>query len=226
MDTGLLITSARHAPWMKQSDIDRELQRLAKAAAKTQGWKSISTTPYWTAGPLFFSLRLGAGAKEGSFYACLAFKWLELDRLLWQVLGMSGNERAPFSLHANGAFVLSGWDIDTIAVRDLAWEPGMLEQQIQHAFAQAAAWAQEVALQVDSLDAYTAYLSREHEAFMQRHPQAKRTIWKELLLVHMLRGEKQAAADIARARIAEGDAGGFQSNGKSFFEHALTRNAG
>ncbi|MCA8294588.1 hypothetical protein LGN19_12360 [Burkholderia sp. AU30198] len=209
---------------MKQSEIDRELRLLVKAEAKARRWKSVGTTPYWTNGPLFFSMTLSAGAKEGSFHSWLRFKWLELDHLLWRVLGMSSNENAPFSLHANGAFVLTGWEIQSFTVRDLVWEPGLLEHQLEIATRQAASRAEEVALEADSLDSYIRFLDREHEIFMRKHPRAAVTIWRERLLVHMLQGEKSSAVDVAKERIAKQDSGGFSSGGKTFFERALALN--
>jgi hypothetical protein len=209
---------------MKQSEIDRELRLLVKAEAKARRWKSIAAIPYWTIGPLFFSMTLSAGAKEGSFHTWLRFKWLDLDRLLWRVLGMSSNEHEPFSLHANGAFVLTGWEVHSTIIRDKEWQPGVLEQLLQAATRQAAAKAQEVAQAVDSLDSYVCFLTREHEAFMEKHPRAAVTIWKELLLVSMLRGDKKTACDIAKDRIAQHNSGGFSSGGKTFFERALALN--
>lgn len=223
MEITLGVLGGEHIP-MKQSEIDRELRLLVKAEAKSRRWKSIATTPYWTIGPLFFSMTLGAGAKEGSFYCYLRFKWLELDRLFWQVLGMSSNEHEPFSLHANGAFVLTGWEVHHTIVRDQEWRTGVLEQLLKAAMQQAAVRAQEVAQDVDSLDSYVRFLTREHQEFMQKHPLAKVSIWKELLLVSMLRGDKKAALDIAKDRIAQDDSGGYLSAGQSFFERALTLN--
>ena len=169
-------------------------------------------------------MSLSAGAKEGSFHSWLRFKWLELDRLLWRVLGMSSNEHEPFSLHANGAFVLTGWEVHSTIVRDKEWQPGVLEQLLQAATQQAAAKAREVAQAVDSLDSYVCFLTREYETFMQKHPRAAVTIWKELLLVSMLREDKKTVCDIAKGRIAQHDSGGFSSGGQTFFERALALN--
>jgi hypothetical protein len=210
---------------MKQSEIDREARLLAKAEAKARRWKSIGSTQYWTIGPLFFELVVSASAKEGTFYFSLRFKWLDLDQVLWRVLGMSSNEHEPFSLHANGAFVLTGWEVHSMIVRELAWQPGVLAQQIQIAAQQAGAKANEVALQVDSLDSYVEFLERDCKTFMQKHPRAAITVWKEKLLAAMLRGDKAVAAEIAKARIAANDSGGFSSGGKSFYERSLALNA-
>ena len=114
--------------------------------------------------------------------------------------------------------------VDTIA-RDLVWDAGVLLQQVQTTARQAAARAQEVSLTVDSLSSYVSFLQHEHAVFMQRHPRAAVSVWKEILLAAMLRGDKQAAAEIARARIVLNDSGGFQAGGRSFYERALALNA-
>jgi hypothetical protein len=209
---------------MKQSEIDRELRLLAKAEARARRWKSIGTTQYWTMGPLFFALIVSAGAKEGSFHTWLRFKWLDLDRVLWKVLGMSSNEHEPFSLHANGAFVITGWEIQSSIVRELDWQPGVLTHQLQVAAQNAASRSQEIALHVDSLDSYVQFLHVEHKAFMMRYPRAAVNVWKETLLVAMIRGDKDAAAEIARERIAARDSGAFSADGQTFYERALALN--
>lgn len=206
---------------MKQSEIDRELRLIAKAEAKKRGWKYVGGMPYWTIGPLFFVIVQSANAKEGSFYSSLRFKWLELDHLLWKVLDMSCNEDAPFSLHANGAFVLSGQEIQTSPRRGLIWSPGVLTEQVESIAELCAQRANEVASQISSLHSYLEFLRREHEAFMQHFPRAVVDVWKEELLAALTTNDLTTATQIARSRIAVGDSGGFSSGGKSFYERAL-----
>lgn len=206
---------------MKQSKIDRELRQIAKTEAKKRGWKSAGGMPYWTIGPLFFVIGQGVSAKEGSFHSSLRFKWLELDHVLWQVLGMSSNEGKPFSLHANGAFVLSGQEIQTTSKRDLNWIPGVLSEQVERAVALGIQRANEVATQITSIHSYLEFVQREHDALMQRFPKAVVNVWKEELLIALKTDDLVTARRIDQARIAEGDFGGFSSGGKSFFEREL-----
>jgi len=206
---------------MKQSEIDRQLRAIAKAEAKARGWKSVGGMPYWTVGPLFFVLVQSAGAKEGSFFGALRFKWLELDNALWHVLGMSSNENEPFSLHANGAFALMGQEILSISERSIEWVPGALEQRVRDSMQRSHERAAEVASQIETIDSYMTFIQREHIAFMEHHPRAVVNVWKEALLVALLMGDPTGAAQIARARINAHDSGGYSSGGKSFYEHAL-----
>lgn len=206
---------------MKQSELDRDIRTLTKLETKKNGWKSVGGFTYWTTGPLFFVAVTAASAKEGSFYCSLRFKWLELDRELWRVLGMSENERAPFSLHANGAFVLTGQEIWNSTERHLSWEDGVLGAKISHAYAQADRRAKEVASEIEGLDSYIKFIQREHAAFMQRFPRAVVDVHKEELLAALLDRQFGRAHDIALARVKAGDSGGFSSNGRSFYENAL-----
>lgn len=206
---------------MKQSEIDHELRQIVKAEAKRRGWKAVGGMLYWTVGPLFFVIVQSARAKEGSFYSSCRFKWLELDRLLWKVLDMSSNEREPFSFHANGAFVLSGQEIQTSSKSGLAWAPGVLAEQVEGSAEHAFNRAIEVASQISSPHSYLEFIWREHEVLMQRLPGARVNVWKEALLVALAKNDRAKAAQIALSRIAEGDSGGFYSGGKSFYEHAM-----
>jgi hypothetical protein len=206
---------------MKQSELDRDIRRLCKLEAARRAWKSVGGFAYWTVGPLFFVIVTAASAKEGSFHCSLRFKWLALDRELWRVLGMSENERAPFSLHANGAFVLSGQEILRSSQRNLSWDEGVLGKTISEAYLRADGRAKEVAAQIDDLDSYIQFIQREHAAFMLRFPRAAVNVHKEELLAALLGKQFGRAREIAIARVNAGDSGGFSSNGKSFYENAL-----
>lgn len=206
---------------MKQSELDREVKRICKLQAKQRGWKSVGGMPYWTIGPLFFVLVISAHAKEGAFYCSLRFKWLALDRELWRILDMSSNELEPFSLHANGAFVLTGQEIFSASERALAWEEGVLQTKIANASTQAEKRAQEVASGITSLASYVQFIQCEHEAFMKRYPRAVVNVYKEELLAALISKEFNRAKQIALARIEASDSGGFSSNGKSFYENSL-----
>jgi hypothetical protein len=206
---------------MKQAELQRELGQLVKTEAKKNGWKSVGGMPYWTIRPLFFVMVPVVTAKEGFFHCTLRFKWLELDRALWRVLGMSSNEDAPFSLHANGAFTLSGREILTISTEGLIWGPGVLEREVENALRQAGQRAKEVAGQITSIHSYLEFIQREHEALIERHPRAAINIWTETVLVAMVSGDKATAAKIARAEIAAHRSGGFLRGDESFFQRAL-----
>jgi hypothetical protein len=206
---------------MKQAEINKQLTAIAKAAAKRQGWKSVGGMPYWSIGPLFFQLVLGAVAKEGTFYCTLRFKWLELDNELWRVLDMSSNENEPFSLHANGAFVLTGQELFSISKRSLEWLPGVLEQQINEAVALGHSRSNQVAEEVGGIDSYLDFIGRQHKQIMEKYPFAVVDIWKERLLAALLVGDFASSEKIAKERILAGDHGGHSTRGKSFYECAL-----
>ena len=206
---------------MKQSELDRELRNVCKLEAKGRGWKSVGGMPYWTIGPLFFVLLVSARVKEESFYCSLSVKWLALDRELWRILGMSSNEREPFSLHANGAFVLSGQEILRTSERPIAWANSILQQKVAVAATQAEARAHEVSSSISDLESYIHFIQREHEAFLERYPRAVVNVFREELLAALVSKEFNRAKLIALARIEASDSGGFSSDGKSFYENAL-----
>jgi hypothetical protein len=45
---------------MKQSELDKNLRAVAKAQAKTRGWKSVGGMPYWQSG-----LQADAASRRG-----------------------------------------------------------------------------------------------------------------------------------------------------------------
>jgi hypothetical protein len=206
---------------MKQSELDRETRHICKLDAKRRGWKSVGGMPYWTIGPLFFLLLTTARIKERTFHCSLEFKWLAMDMLLWKILALSSNENQPFSLHANGAFVLRGIQILDASESAVSWEPGVLESKIAKAAERAEQRAREVSTQAATLDSYVAFIRREHELFMRRYPRAALNLYKEELLAALIAEDVPRAKSIARERIAAGDIGSFHSGGKTFYEGAL-----
>jgi hypothetical protein len=142
---------------------------------------------------------------------------------LWKVLDLSSNEDRPLSFHANGVFTLLGQDIHIVSTEGLEWQPAVLAQQVEEAAQQAGVRAREVAGHITSIHSYLAFIQREHEAFLLRHPGALTDIWMETLLVAMVAGDMATAAEIARARIAAGDGGKFIDSRGTFFERALVR---
>lgn len=206
---------------MKQSEIDKALKSIARAVAKQHGWKCVAGQPYWTTGPLFFDLGPLARAKTGQFSWSLRVKWLELDRLLWQVLDLSSNEAEPFSLHANGAFVLTGQEVAGCSSKGHDWSVGELADQVELAAQLAGQRAQQIAEHVTTIDAYIEFLQRTQEAYILRYPNGLGDVWTEMLLVALLKNDRTEVRQIARARIAADDEGRFYSKGLSFYERAL-----
>ena len=206
---------------MKQSELDKQLKLVAKTQAKERSWKSVAGVPYWQSGPLFFVLVLSASVKQRSFFASLRFKWLALDSMLWRVLGMEGNEKKPFSLHANGAFALMGTELLSCHEKVCAWESGALEAETYRVMQLAHDCASETANSVSTLDGYLGFIKAKHAALMERHPRAVVTTWPEQLLAAMVADDAQLAKDIAQARIAARDSGGYMSRGLSLYQRAL-----
>lgn len=206
---------------MKQSEQDRAFKQLAKCTAKQRGWKSINGMCYWTIGSLFFRLSMTPRVKERAFHAYLSVKWLPLDFVLWDVLGIPDNVNEPFSLHCNGAFVLVGQEIMELHLTDVDWHPGRLEQEVAAAADSAARRALDLAADITSLEDYLAFLQRHVDDLLARRPHAAMTGWQEKALTALLQDDLDTAGSIACIRIAAGDAGGFRSNGLSFYENVL-----
>lgn len=206
---------------MKQKDLTRLLAALLKNEAKARGWRSIAGEPYWTAGPLFFTLVVAANASRHSLYCSLRVKWSCLDDHLWNILGMAENAKAPSSLRANGAFTLSGQEIFAQTHENCDWGEAGLETTLRGVASQAASIAAHVADTTPTIDDYLALVEREHLALLTRHPGAVVNTWKEQLLVALEKGDSQKAAAIAQQRIAAHDSGGFMAEGRTFFQRAL-----
>jgi hypothetical protein len=134
---------------------------------------------------------------------------------------MSSNEDAPFSLHANGAFVLRGQEILDSSKLGLVRLPDVLAGEVAISFDLANERAKEVAGQITSIDSFLEFAEAQHVAFKLRYPLGIANLWKEKLLIALLKHDLPAAQEVAKARVAAGDSGGFSSGGLSFFERGL-----
>lgn len=206
---------------MKQSELDKQLRFAAKTQAKERGLRSVGGMPYWESGPLLFMLVISASAKERVFFASLRFKWLLLDNVLWRVLDMESNEKAPFSLHVNGAFSLSGTELLSQRQNLAVWSADVVESELGLVVDQAIKTAVEVGGLISTLESYIAFIKHKHAELIARHPRAVVTTWAEELLAAMLASNTGYATRIAEARIAARDSGGYVSGGLSLYQRAL-----
>ena len=206
---------------MKQLELNRLLNAILKKEAKSRGWKSIGGQPYWREGDLFFTLLVVPVARQRSLHSSLRIKWFSLDEHLWRVLGMSSNASAPMSLHANGAFTLSGQEVLADTVQDCEWSAQWVEASVRAIASAAADKSAQVSSTTANIDDYLALIEREHTALMARYPKAVVNLWTERLLVALEKNYRRRAADIARERVAARDPGTFVAGGRTFYQRAL-----
>lgn len=139
---------------MKQSELDRIVKQHCKLEARRYGWRALGDCVYWKDGPLLFVLFFCARNQEQLIYYSLSFKWLALDHELWRVLDMADNHKLPFSIHANGAFVVRGQQILERKEPSAIHEPVVLGSRIALAASEAGQRAKEVAAAVNDLSSY------------------------------------------------------------------------
>lgn len=206
---------------MKQAELDRMVRVELKNQAKGFGWKTISNQAYWKVDDLFFQLLVSTSAREQVLHYDLRVKWYSLDDQLWKVLGMTSNASEPISLRANGAYTLFGHDVLSGRVTDCEWTTEWLAQTLGPAATLAQKKAAEIAVAIRDIDAYLAFIERDYEALLARRPDTAYNTWKEQVLVALEKGDAHSAKEIASARAAANDYGGFVVDGHSFYQHVL-----
>jgi len=201
------------------SALDRALARCVATEAHTRAWHCLDGMPYWSQGPLFFLLIPIADARLGHCRVTLSVKWQALDRVLWRTLGLA----APEGLrpHAASAYALPGHTVYCSAVSGLAWPSEALERWVGLSLRGAADCADRLVGELDELPRYLAFVEREQRAQLQRHPHAAGSLGQEQVLAALLQQDATAAAELARARLAAGDGGGYRVQGQTLFERVL-----
>ncbi|MFO1251464.1 MAG: hypothetical protein U1E77_10105 [Inhella sp.] len=187
--------------------------------AEHRGWHGLDGMPYWRQGPLFFLLLPLADARQGHARLSLSMKWRALDRVLWRTLGLSLPE--DLRPHAASAHALPGVTVYRSAVSGLDGPSEALARWVALSMQGAADAAARLAGGLDTLPRYLAFSEREQQAWLQRHPHASSSLWQERVLAALLQQDVAGAADLARARLAAGECGGFRVRGHSLFERVL-----
>jgi hypothetical protein len=200
--------------------LDKLLGATLRTLSGKRAWKCIGRTLYREAGPLFFVLVVATGARERVLHWSLRVKWTEMDAELWRVLGMHSNLDEPISLHANGAFTLTGHELAWSRIEECTWTPEGVRQLLEAVLTGAEGPAAEVAARIRSIEEFMDFAAEWHADLLVRAPGAVVNLWKERVLFHLLRGERETALQIAEERATAGDSGGFTVGGSTFFEKA------
>lgn len=206
---------------MKQVELDRMVRAELKIEACNRGWKTISNQAYWKINELFFQLLVSTSAREQVFQYFLRVKWSRLDDQLWKVLGMMSNASEPMSLRANGAYTLFGHDVLSDRVTDCEWTTEWLRQNLNPAASLAQKKAAEIANSINTIDDYLAFIELDYQALLERRPDTTYNTWKEQVLAALEKGDVHSAKDIASARVAANDSGGFVVGRHSFYQCVL-----
>ena len=206
---------------MKQAELDRMVRAELKNEARSRGWKTINNQAYWKVDDLFFQLLVSTGAREQVFQYFLRVKWYSLDDQLWKVLGMTSNASEPLSLRANGAYTLFGHDVLSGRVTDCEWTTEWLAQNLGSAATLAQKKAAEITPSIQNVDDYLEFIERDYEAILARRPDTAYNTWKEQLLIALEKGDAHSAKEIASARAAANDSGGFVVGGHNFYQCVL-----
>lgn len=100
------------------------------------------------------------------------------------------------------------------------WEQETISDETNNIFGLVDLVSVEVANSVTTYHSNLRVIENYYSQLMNKHPNAARTIWVEILLTHLLESELDEAKKIANARIESGDSGGVNYAGRSFYQLA------
>ncbi|MBJ2156863.1 hypothetical protein [Variovorax sp. IB41] len=202
---------------MKQSELDKKINAYLKQEGKALGWKTKGSSAFRVEGKMFFSLLVSGSAKEDVLYRRLSCKPMAFDLELWRILGMTANLQAPLGLRTDGAYTLYGVSLNEGSIATPKWsEEGLLNASRGCLVEAEACIKSNHHLRSD--DAFMELGEAFNLCILKSVPNTAWNFWKERLIHHVLKGERDQAMSIAEDRIAARDSGGFIVGGQTFYQ--------
>lgn len=191
---------------------ERELLSALQARVRGSHWRKKSNFVFREERSTFVCATVDVSVKDDAMAWRVETKPMTIDPILWAVLGMSENERAPLSLRADGAFTCSGLPVDGSKVSTSSLDPDVAAERF-------IAWADE---------RVTHEMGRAQGSFsdqVKASDSYRRNGAHAAALVCSLvdEGELQEALDLART-FASGERRAslvHTADGLTFFERAV-----
>ena len=205
---------------MKQSESDKLLNKLLKEYSTRFGWKCSRGFVFKKERELFFTILITGIPKTKKLSWSMSFKHYDFDDVFWDVVKLPENKKQPLSFRACGAWVAPSMEIQSGSAVLEEWEEKKMSEQIRKIFEKLNPLSIEITSSINSYCSNLEVLENYYAQLIGKYPNAVRTIWVERLLTRLLESNLKEAKEIADARIAEGDVGGFNYAGRSFYQLA------
>lgn len=205
---------------MKQFESDKLLNKLLREYSIRFGWKCSRGFVFKKDRESFFTILVAGIPKTKKLSWSIRFKHYDFDDVFWDIVKLPENKNQPLSFRACGAWVAPSMEIQNGSIVLNEWEEEKISEQIQNIFAELDPLSIEVASSIHSYSSNLEVLENYYTQLMSKYPNAAVTIWVERLLTRLLESNLKEAKKISDARIAEGDEGGFNYAGSSFYQLA------
>ena len=203
---------------MKQSESDKMLGKIFRDISKKYGWNSRRGFIFKKDSLLFFSILINGQPKTKRLSWSLTYKYYEFDDLFWKIVKLEENLKQPLSFRACGVWGVPGIEIDgDYKILD-KWDETQILEQVENIIQKIDTIANDLSVSVKSPKDNLKLVEKLHKSFLERYPDALRDIWMEKILTNLLLDNVELADEIARSRVKVNDTGGFNSDGKSFYE--------
>lgn len=187
------------------------LMKIAQPYIKQYGWKKKDFMIWLIKDGLFFSLLLFIGEKDGQCFLTSrgTVKPLWGDDILWEILGIEENKKAPLSLRSIGAFTLHGAEIYDNKYELLEWELFELEMMVEKI-----ATEFQAVVQKTSIDDF--YCLAEKTLYQNE-------LLKSIILIHQKK-YKEAVAFVSamESEYFSNEGGGFKERALKYIKENLS----
>ena len=102
----------------RRRKLKRDALRTIYAELKRNGWKKIQNVFFQKFGNWFWTLTVNTYLNDEKTTLSLDVKPIEIDSLLWEILGIPENQNEPLSFRAKGAFTCSSLPVASLTIDD------------------------------------------------------------------------------------------------------------
>lgn len=205
---------------MKQTEINKLLNKVGKEVGKKYDWKSSGGFLFKRKGLLFFVLIILGQGKSNKIICSLAYKLFDFDEVFWNIVDLKDNINQPLSFHASGAWTVPTMQINDISLENNDWDEKVLIEKINNVIKEFDEISSNLTKKITTVDENLDYLEMLYINLLHKYPESVLNIYKEKLITAVLKKDYSLALKIAVERITQNDSGGFITGNKTFFTQA------
>ncbi len=116
----------------RRRKLEKDTSKAMYLRLKAFDWKKYQTTFFQNIDDWFWTLTLNTYLNDEKTTLSLDTKPMRVDPLLWEILAIPENQKAPLSFRANGAFTCSSLPVADLSVDDRDMSAEQISESIEN----------------------------------------------------------------------------------------------
>lgn len=205
---------------MKQSEINKLLNKSVKAAAKSLGWKSSGSSIFRETDLLIFYIGCVAHKKPENIAYLSGYKFKAFDELFCKIVQLEENINTALSFRARASWVAPCFYFTSTLESVGEWTEENAFSAVERIIKKTEVVTEKLESEIHNPDDNLRWLEKFYQEKLKENPNMPMTLSMEKLFTALLNKNFSLAQEIVRERIEKRDHGGKTFKNMTFYEGA------